>query len=121
VPVYAAIRALGRSGIRAMIERCCHHADRLVRELGALPGAELLVVPEINQGLVRFLAEDGDHDRQTDDVIARVQATGEAWFGGTTWNGMRAMRVSVVNWRTTDRDVDRAVAAVTAVLVGERP
>jgi glutamate/tyrosine decarboxylase-like PLP-dependent enzyme len=31
VAVYAAIRALGRAGIRAMIERCCDHADRLVR------------------------------------------------------------------------------------------
>jgi glutamate/tyrosine decarboxylase-like PLP-dependent enzyme len=118
VPVYAVIRALGRDGVRAMIERCCDHADRLVRELGALPGAQVLAATEINQGLVRFVADDGDHDRRTDDVIARVQAGGEAWFGGTTWNGMRAMRVSVINWRTTDRDVDRAVAAVRASLRG---
>lgn len=116
VPVYAVIRALGRDGVQAMIERCCDFARRLVVELGALPGAQLLAEPEINQGLVRFLADDGDHDRRTDEVIARVQASGEAWFGGTTWNGTRAMRVSVVNWRTTDRDVDRAVAAVRQVL-----
>jgi glutamate/tyrosine decarboxylase-like PLP-dependent enzyme len=116
VPVYAVIRALGRDGVQAMIERCCDHADRLVRELGELPGAQLLVTPEINQGLVRFLAEDGDHDRRTDHVIASVQAGGEAWFGATTFNGMRAMRISVVNWRTTARDVDRAVEAVREVL-----
>jgi glutamate/tyrosine decarboxylase-like PLP-dependent enzyme len=116
VPVYAVIRALGRNGIRAMIERCCDHANRLVREIGALPGAELLAAPELNQGLVRFVADDGHHDRRTDEVIARIQANGEAWFGGTTWNDKRAMRVSVVNWRTTDRDVDRAVAAVRDVL-----
>lgn len=65
---------------------------------------------------MRFLADEGDHDRRTDDVIARVQATGEAWFGGTTWNGTRAMRVSVINWRTSDNDVDRAIAAVRQVL-----
>ncbi|MFC7617847.1 hypothetical protein ACFQV2_35005 [Actinokineospora soli] len=49
-------------------------------------------------------------------MIERVQRGGEAWFGGTTWNGVRAMRISVVNWRTDDRDVDRAVAAVRAAL-----
>ena len=114
LPVYAAIRALGREGIRELIERCSDHAHRLVTEIGALPGAELLAEPQINQGLVRFLAGDGDHDARTDDVIARVQAGGEAWFGGTTWNGRRAMRVSVVNWRTCDRDVDRAIEAVRA-------
>lgn len=116
VAVFAAIRSLGREGIREMIERCSDHAHRLVTELGALPGAELLVEPQINQGLVRFLAPDGDHDRRTDEVITSVQASGEAWFGGTTWNGMRAMRVSVINWQTNDNDVDRAVAAVREAL-----
>lgn len=116
VPIYAVIRALGRQGIAAMIERCCEHAARLTREIAALSGAQLLAAPQINQGLVRFLDEDGDHDRRTDEVIARIQAGGDAWFGGTTWNGMRAMRISVVNWRTNDRDVDRAVAAVRDAL-----
>ena len=43
-------------------------------------------------------------------------ATGEAFFSGTTWRGKRAMRVSVVNWRTTEEDVRRTVAAVASVL-----
>jgi glutamate/tyrosine decarboxylase-like PLP-dependent enzyme len=119
VAVYAAIRSLGRDGIRGIVERCSDHAHRLVTAIGGLHGAELLVEPQINQGLVRFLATDGDHDRHTDEVIQRIQATGEAWFGGTTWNGMRAMRVSVVNWQTSERDVDRAVAAVRSVLGGD--
>ena len=37
------------------------------------------------------------------------------WFGGTTWNGKRAMCISVVNWQTND-DVTRAVAAVRDTL-----
>jgi glutamate/tyrosine decarboxylase-like PLP-dependent enzyme len=121
VTVYAAIRALGRQGIREMIERCSDQAHHLVTELGALPGAELLAEPHLNQGLVRFLARDGDHDRRTDDVIARIQATGETWFGGTTWNGQRAMRVSVINWQTSGRDIDRAIDAVRDVLTQSSP
>ena len=119
-PVYAAIRALGRLGIGALVDRCCAHADRLVRGIGALPGAELVAAPIINQGLVRFRADDGDHDRVTDDVIRRIQASGVAWFGGATWRGMRVMRVSVCNWRTADRDVEETLACVRDALAATR-
>jgi len=68
-PAYAAIRALGRSGIGEIVERCCAHAERLVREIGRLPGADVVASPVINQGLVRFLGSDGNHDRATDPVL----------------------------------------------------
>jgi glutamate/tyrosine decarboxylase-like PLP-dependent enzyme len=108
-PTYAALRFLGRQGLADLIERCCRHAYDLVTRMGRLPGAEVLAVPVINQGLLRF----GD---RTDDVIAAINATGEAFFSGTTWRGQRAMRVSVVSWKTTDEDVDRVVNAVANVL-----
>ena len=115
-PAYAAIRTLGREGIGDMVARCCDHAAALVAELGALPGVEVLAAPIINQGLVRFLDPDGAHDARTDAVIARLQAGGEAWFGGTTWRGLRAMRISVCSWRTGEADVARAVEAVRQAL-----
>ncbi len=37
-------------------------------------------------------------------------------FGGTTWRGQQAMRICVINWRTTDADIARAVTAVAAAL-----
>jgi glutamate/tyrosine decarboxylase-like PLP-dependent enzyme len=114
---YAAIRALGRSGTSEIVERCCGHADRLVNEIGKLPNAEVVAAPIINQGLVRFLSEDGDHDGATDEIIGRIQAQGVAWFGGATWRGTRVMRVSVCNWLTTDRDIDLSVASVREALV----
>jgi glutamate/tyrosine decarboxylase-like PLP-dependent enzyme len=109
---YAAIRALGRSGIAEIVDRCCACADRLVTGIGGLAGAEIVARPVINQGLVRFLAPDGNHDRQTDDVIRRIQAKGVAWFGGATWRGMRVMRISVCNWATTERHIDETVASI---------
>ncbi|MFI4987090.1 MAG: pyridoxal phosphate-dependent decarboxylase family protein [Alphaproteobacteria bacterium] len=112
VAAYAAIRALGRSGIAEIVERCCDFAARLVEGLAALPGVEVLARPRINQALVRFLDAGGDHDRRTDQVIARIQASGEAWFGGTTWRGMRAMRISVCNWRTGEGDIEPVLAVV---------
>ena len=117
---YAAIRALGRSGIGEIVDRCCAHARRLVKGIGELPGAEVVAAPIINQGLVRFPSDDGDHDRVTDDVIRRIQAAGVAWFGGATWRGMRVMRISVCNWRTSDHDIERTIASVAAILAERR-
>jgi len=117
---YAAIRALGRSGIAEIVDRCCACADRLVTGIGGLAGAEIVARPIINQGLVRFLAQDGNHDRRTDDVIKRIQAKGVAWFGGATWRGMRVMRISVCNWATTERHIDETIASVREAIADIR-
>ncbi len=116
VVAYAAIRALGRDGIAHIVDEGCRLATRLVDGLGDLPGVEVLSPARMNQGLVRFLAEDGDHDRRTDAVVEAIRAEGTAWFGPTDWNGVRAMRISVCNHRTTDRDVDLTIGAVGKVL-----
>jgi glutamate/tyrosine decarboxylase-like PLP-dependent enzyme len=113
---YAALRELGRTGLADLIGRCCRHAHDIVTRIGALPNARAICVPQINQGLVRFYddrpgATEQDHDTRTDEVMAAINATGEAFFTGTTWRGRRCMRVSVSSWRTTAEDVDRAVAA----------
>lgn len=115
--VYAALRQLGRQGVAELVDRCCDHARSIVNGIGELAGAEVLWEPTINQGLVRFpdprpSATDVDHDRHTDAVIAAILKTGEAFFGGTTWRGRRAMRVSVCNWQTSEADVSRVIAAV---------
>jgi glutamate/tyrosine decarboxylase-like PLP-dependent enzyme len=122
--VYAALRELGREGLAALVDRTCRHAQAIVTGIGALPDAVLVANPGLNQGLVRFQsraagATDDDHDRRTDEVIAALNASGEAFFGGVTWSGRRCMRVSVCNWRTSEADVARTIAAAESVLARE--
>jgi glutamate/tyrosine decarboxylase-like PLP-dependent enzyme len=106
--VYAAIRSLGRSGIADLVERSCGHARRFAELLEA-GGATILNDVVLNQVLVRF--EDGETTRE---VIRQVQQDGTCWLGGTEWQGEHAMRISVSNWRTTEEDVERSVAAILA-------
>jgi glutamate/tyrosine decarboxylase-like PLP-dependent enzyme len=116
IPLYAALRALGRNGVAKMIESSCDLTRDFVLKLGKLPGVEVLTTPVINQGLVRFLDPDGNHDERTDKVITRINESGEAWFGPTLWNGMRVMRISLSNFRTTANDIDRALAAIKVAM-----
>jgi glutamate/tyrosine decarboxylase-like PLP-dependent enzyme len=109
-PIYAAIRSLGRQGIAELVERACAHARRFAAELSGL-GAEVLNDVVLNQVLFRF-----GSDEQTAAVLARVQAGGEAWMSGTTWDGRAAIRLSVSSWQTTDADVERTVAAFRAAV-----
>jgi glutamate/tyrosine decarboxylase-like PLP-dependent enzyme len=106
--LYAAIRSLGRDGVRALVERCCTLARRMADRLSRADGIEILNDVVLNQVLVRF----DDSDERTRAVIAAVQADGTAWMGGTTWQGRAAMRISVSNWSTTEADADRTVDAI---------
>lgn len=124
-PVYAALRELGRAGIGDLIDRSCDHAARLAYGISALPGVELVAAPTLNQALIRFLspepgATDADHDARTDAVVVAINAEGTAFFSSTNWKGCRAMRISVVNWRTSIDDVKATIAAVARVLT-EQP
>jgi len=112
VAVYATLRSLGRSGVADLVERLCSLAERFAELLTASGRAEVMNDVVFNQVLIRWLADDGDHDALTDRVISCIQADGTAYFGGTTWNGMRLMRISVADRATDEKDVDRAVEAL---------
>ncbi len=107
-PLWALFRALGREGIVEMVERDCRLARRIAGRLAAEPGVAILNDVVLNQVLVRF----GESDQLTRDVIARVQADGTCWLGGTTWHGVAAMRISVSGWSTTEADIDRSADAI---------
>ena len=116
--VYAAIRALGRSGITDLIDRSCLLARRFAEQLAEDGRVEVLNDVVLNQVLVRFLAADGDHDALTRRVIGTVQREGTCWMSGTSWQGKAAMRISVSNWSTDETDVDRSVAAILGAVDG---
>jgi glutamate/tyrosine decarboxylase-like PLP-dependent enzyme len=109
--VYAALRSLGRAGVADLVDRCCARAAQFAAGIARLPGCTVLNEVELNQVLFRF-----DDDDATGAALARVQASGDAWMGGTTWQDRAAIRFSVSNWRTTEADVERTLAAFEAAV-----
>jgi glutamate/tyrosine decarboxylase-like PLP-dependent enzyme len=112
VPVYAALRSLGRAGVAELVERNCAQARRMAALLADIPGAQVLNDVVLNQVLVRLPGDDAANRR----AVAAIQADGTCWLGGTTWQGRYVLRVSVSNWSTADADIDRSAAAIRAAL-----
>ena len=115
--LYAVLRELGRSGVRAIVERCCSLARQFALEAARLPGARVLNEVVLNQVLVRFDVPGVDDSPALHAAIAaRVQAEGRCWLGTTTWRGQPALRVSICNWSTTEADIAMAMESLARAL-----
>jgi glutamate/tyrosine decarboxylase-like PLP-dependent enzyme len=109
VPVWAALRALGRAGVAGLVEGLADNARALADGIAAVPGAEIVNDVVYTQVCVSF-----DDDARTREVTRRVLADGTAWMSGSHWQGRDVLRVSVSNWSTDAEDVRRSVEAVRA-------
>jgi glutamate/tyrosine decarboxylase-like PLP-dependent enzyme len=109
VEVWAALRALGREGVRDLVERTCGHARSFAKGLSEA-GYEVLNEVVLNQVTVAF----GD-DETTRQIIREIQAEGTCWCGPTIWQGRTAMRISVSGWATTEKDVDRCLEVMLRI------
>jgi glutamate/tyrosine decarboxylase-like PLP-dependent enzyme len=109
VPVWAALRTLGRAGVAALVERHVHQAQHLA-ELLRREGLEVLNRVVLNQLVVR-----GRDDAETAAIRVGAEKSGEVWFGPTVWKGRPAFRLSISSWRTTDADIDRLADVLVRV------
>jgi len=109
VELWAAMRSLGRDGLRELIERNCRFAAVFGQRLRAA-GFEVLNDVVLNQVLVSFGSAE-----ETQRVIRDVQKDGTCWCGGTEWHGRTAMRISVSSWATTGDDVERSLGAIIRI------
>jgi glutamate/tyrosine decarboxylase-like PLP-dependent enzyme len=107
VPVWAALRSLGRAGVADLVERLVRHAQALAEGIATIEGARVLNDVDYTQVCVSF----GD-DERTRDVVARLIADGTVWMSGSRWHDQDVLRVSVSNWSTDEADVERSVDAV---------
>ena len=107
IPVWAALRSLGRSGVADLVDGLALRARQLAEGIGAIPGATVVNDVVYTQVCATF----GD-DARTREVTARLLADGVAWMSGSRWLGQDVLRVSVSNWSTDDADVELSLDAL---------
>lgn len=115
IPVWALIKAYGRSGIAELVERHCRLARRFADRLAAEAGVQVLNDVVLNQVIVNFGSGDAKSRKAaTEAVIARVQKDGTCFVGGAQWRDDWVMRISVISAPTTEADVDASAEAIIA-------
>lgn len=113
LPVWASLRAYGRDGYRAMVERHLALAQRVASQVDAAPDLERLADVPLNIVCFRFHPP-GVAEEELDELNRKlgemVLDDGRVFFGTTVYGGRVAFRPAIVNWRTREEDVDMIVA-----------
>jgi glutamate/tyrosine decarboxylase-like PLP-dependent enzyme len=111
VPTYAALRAMGRSGVAALVERLMDAATALAGGLSGLDGVEVLGEVVFTQVCVARA-----DDAATDAWADALRADGVAFASSSQWRGRWVLRFSVSNWATDEAQVERTLAAAASAL-----
>jgi glutamate/tyrosine decarboxylase-like PLP-dependent enzyme len=115
LPIWATLAAYGREGHRAMVERHLDLAQRLAGLVDAAPELERLA--DVPLCIVCFRAcPDGVPADALDSFNRRLGEAllddGRVFAGTTVYAGKVALRPAIVNWQTTEADIDAFVAVV---------
>lgn len=111
VPVWAALRSLGRTGLAELVDRLCRHARSLAEGAAAIPGVRVL-----NEVVFTQVSLVIGSDARTEEVARRLLEEGTVWMTGSHWHGRSVLRISVSNWSTDEKDVAVALAALERVV-----
>ena len=120
--VWATLRAYGRSGYRQMVERHLALASRLAAHVDSAPELERLADVPLN--IVCFRARPpGVGEERLNELNRRVgdglRADGRVYAGTTTYAGKVALRPAVVNWQTSEQDIDLLVEVIRGLVARE--
>jgi len=105
--VWATLRAYGRDGYRAIVERCLDNAAHLAGLVEDAEDAELLLPAPLNIVFFRYHPPDAAEDELDALNLAieqEILKDGRVYVGTTHWNGVVGFRPAFVNWRSTRED-----------------
>jgi glutamate/tyrosine decarboxylase-like PLP-dependent enzyme len=110
--VWATLKAYGREGYRAMVERHLAVAQHLANRVDAEP--ELERVADVTLNVVTFrVCPDGVPEDELDELNRELGGEllrdGRVFAGTTVYDGKVVFRPAIVNWRSGEADVDLLV------------
>jgi glutamate/tyrosine decarboxylase-like PLP-dependent enzyme len=103
LPAWFTLNAYGKMGYQNIIDRCIYLAHDLGQYIQQHPEFRLLAPVRLNT--VCFTLTNAENDIAT--FLHRLNATGEVFMTPTRFKGQQGIRAALVNWQTTQSDVDR--------------
>lgn len=119
------LRALGRSGLGALVDTCCERARYAADRVRAEPRLELVAEPTLSTVVFRYRPAQDDpvsSDRINAGLRRRLLRGGTAVIGRTDLTGEAGgirLKFTTLNPRTTEADVRGLIASVIAAGVAE--
>jgi glutamate/tyrosine decarboxylase-like PLP-dependent enzyme len=127
LPLYASLRRYGTKWYTDMLERQIETARLIAKWIRDSPYYVLLPDTSLLEGydqdedyrhevinnifiIVLFKAKD---DRVNENLVSLVNAAGQIYVSGTVWQGSKAARIAVANWKV---DPERESSTVVSVL-----
>ena len=116
--VWATLRAYGRSGYRAIVERHLDLGRHLAERVDAAPDLERLA--DVSLNIVCFRYRPSGHPEEGLNELNRAIADaviedGRVFFGSTEYDGRVAFRPAPVNWRNRPEDVELVADVVREI------
>jgi len=105
IDLWAILKSLGRSGVGTLVEQLCANA----RKFAALLSTQGFQIE--NEIVFNQVLASCENDALTKATVQNIQRSGECWCGGSLWRGKAVIRISVCDWATTSKEVDRSVRA----------
>ena len=105
IELWAVLKSLGRKGVRCLVEQLCENARSFARLLSE-EGFQIHNDVVFNQVLASC-----ENDDLTKTTLQNIQSSGECWCGASTWRGRAVIRISVCDWATTPKEIERSVCA----------
>jgi aromatic-L-amino-acid decarboxylase len=112
--LWAVLRCYGREGIQARIREAVRLAELFEGWVREEPGWEVCAPRHFS--LVCF-RHDGT-DEHNEEIVERVNRSGEAFLSHTRLGGRYVLRLAVGNERTTEDDLERVWRAVLGEIAG---
>ena len=112
--VWSALRGYGREALGRAITRNCRLAARMGECVGTM-GFRLAAPVRLNVCCFSVAPEDWGgpaQDALNEKITHQLQLSGEVVFSTTKIGGRTVIRAAIVNHRTSEADIDYAIAAV---------
>ena len=112
LPAWISLRAYGAEGQAAIVERCCALAAELGRRIEASESFRLLAPVRYCVVCFQLLVAGRPADEtETRDFLDRVRDDGRVFVTPGNLRGTPCVRLAMVNWRTTEADLEIAMDA----------
>lgn len=107
--VWVALQRYGADALGGMYDYFCQLARVMHEEIVERGDFEAMHEPECNILCFRYVGDRGKSDDELDalnrEIRERYNLTGEGWITATNLDGRRVLRVTLMNPRTTARDL----------------